>query len=136
VLPQTGEQLGAPELDDPVANIRAGVEYLAWVRERFEDDLPYWERMWFTLAAYNAGHGHVVDARRLAEELGYDPDRWFGNVERAMLLLSRPEYARKARHGYCRGSEPVSYVREIRSRYEAYLETLTASVPRENRASL
>lgn len=136
VLPRTGEQLGVSELEDPAANIAAGVEYLAWVRERFEDDLPYWERMWFTLAAYNVGHGHVVDARRLAAEMGLDSDRWFGNVERAMLLLSRPEYARKARHGYCRGSEPVRYVREIRSRYEAYLETLTATGEREGRASL
>ncbi len=127
VLPRTAEQLGLGDLDNPEANIAAGVEYLAWVRERFEDELPYWERMWFTLAAYNAGHGHVLDARRLAAKLKLDPDRWSGNVERAMLLLARPEHALQAQHGYCRGSEPVNYVREIRSRYEAYLQTLVSS---------
>ncbi len=139
VLPTTAEQLGLERLEDPEANIAAGIRYLSWLRERFDEELPYWERMWFALAAYNVGHGHVVDARRLAARLGLDPDRWFGNVERAMLLLSRPEHAREARHGYCRGGEPVHYVREIRSRYESYLATLgqpDAPAPRTERATL
>ena len=82
------------------------------------------DRMWFSLASYNVGRGHVIDARRLAGDMDLDPDRWFDNVEKAMLLLSRPEHARRAQHGYCRGSEPVAYVREIRARYETYLDTL------------
>jgi membrane-bound lytic murein transglycosylase F len=124
VLPRTAEELGVANLEDPETNIRVGLDYLAWVRERFEEDLSVRDRMWFTLAAYNVGAGHVRDARRLAAQKGLNPDRWFDNVERAMLLLSRPEYARKAQHGYCRGSEPVQYVREIQSRYEAYLDML------------
>ncbi len=63
----------------------------------------------------------MQDARRLAQRLGKDPDRWFGNVEEAMLLLAKPRYARQARFGYVRGSEPVNYVRQIRDRYIAYL---------------
>jgi membrane-bound lytic murein transglycosylase F len=43
-------------------------------------------------------------------------------VEEAMLLLSQPRYARQARYGYARGSEPVKYVREIRNRYLGYVE--------------
>jgi membrane-bound lytic murein transglycosylase F len=129
VLPRTGEAMGFSDLEDPATNIEAGIRHLAWVRDRFEDDLPFWERTWFALAAYNAGHAHVFDARRIAAERGLDPDVWFDNVERAMLLLARAEYARQATHGYCRGSEPVQYVREIRSRYEAYLETLAAAPP-------
>jgi membrane-bound lytic murein transglycosylase F len=124
VLPRTAEELGVGNLEDPETNIRAGLDYLAWVRERFEEDLSVRDRMWFTLAAYNVGAGHVRDARRLAAQKGLNPDRWFDNVERAMLLLSRPEHARNAQHGYCRGSEPVQYVREIQSRYEAYLDML------------
>jgi membrane-bound lytic murein transglycosylase F len=84
--------------------------------------LPISERLWFTLAAYNAGAGHVHDARRLAGQLGYDPDRWFDNTEEAMLLLSKKEYASKARYGYVNGREPVNYVRDIRQRFEAYVE--------------
>jgi membrane-bound lytic murein transglycosylase F len=125
VLPRTAGELGITDLEDPETNIRAGLRYLAWVRDRFEEDLPVRDRMWLTLAGYNVGPGHVRDARRLAARRGWNPDRWFDNVERAMLLLSRPEHARNAQHGYCRGSEPVHYVREIRSRYEAYLDMLS-----------
>jgi membrane-bound lytic murein transglycosylase F len=124
VMPRTAQELGFTDLQDPETNIEAGLRYLAWVRERFEEDLPVRDRMWFTLAGYNVGPGHVRDARRLAAEQGLNPDRWFDNVERAMLLLSRPEYARGAKHGYCRGREPVEYVREIQSTYEAYLDML------------
>jgi membrane-bound lytic murein transglycosylase MltF len=37
-----------------------------------------------------------------------------------MPLLSRTRFARTARYGYCRCSEPVKYVREIQRWYESY----------------
>ena len=79
------------------------------------------DRMWFTLAAYNAGTGHVRDARRLAKQMGLNPNRWDGNVEEAMLRLSSPEFYRSAPHGYCRCEQAVHYVRTIRQRYNAYV---------------
>lgn len=122
LLPRTALELGFEDLENPETAIHAGIRYMDWVREQFEADLPVKDRMWFTLAAYNAGAGHVRDARRLAADLGYNPNRWSGNVETAMLLLSRPQYAQAARHGYCRCREPVNYVQEIWARYNAYLE--------------
>ncbi|WP_339900102.1 transporter substrate-binding domain-containing protein [uncultured Gilvimarinus sp.] len=121
VLPSTAEELGYSIPFDEASGIEAGVTYLNWTRDRFESYLPLDERLWFALAAYNAGFGHVQDARRLARQKGWDPDVWFGNVERAMLLLSRKEYYSKARFGYVRGTEPVHYVRNIRDRYRGYL---------------
>ena len=120
VLPRTGKELGFDNLRDPEQGIHAGIKYMDWLTRRFEPELEMAERMWFTLAAYNAGIGHVRDARRLADKQGWDRNRWFGNVERAMLLLAEPTYHRQATHGYVRGQEPVNYVRHIRDRYEAY----------------
>ncbi len=122
VMPRTASEVGvaADALADPGQGIAAGVRYLSWTRERFES-LPLGERHWFALAAYNAGVGHVRDARRLAGNKGWDTARWFDHVEHAMLLLAEREYAREAVHGYVRGSEPVRYVEEIRERYRAYL---------------
>jgi membrane-bound lytic murein transglycosylase F len=120
VMPRTGRSLGFTDLESPEQGTHAGVKYLARLLRRFDPELPFRERVWFALAAYNVGLGHVYDARRLAREKGWDPETWFGHVEQAMLLLSRREYARRARHGYARGREPVAYVAHIRDRYRAY----------------
>ena len=123
LLPRTAREFGVKDLNDPEQSIRGGVAYLAWLHSRFEPDLTVKDRMWFALAAYNAGFGHVRDARRLAAELGLDPDTWFGNVEDAMRLLSKRAYYRNTEFGYIRGYEVVKYVREIHERYRSYLQT-------------
>jgi len=120
VMPRTAKEMQLTALQDPETGLHAGVKYLDWVRDRFEPELDVKARMWFTLAAYNAGQGHVKDARRLARQKGWDPNRWFNHVEKAMLLLAKRQYARHARHGYVRGREPVAYVRDIRNRFIAY----------------
>ena len=74
------------------------------------------------IAGYNVGPGHVFDARRLARRLGYDADRWTGNVETAMLLLDDPEVAREFPSGMCRCRRAVAYTRRILRRYYAYAE--------------
>jgi membrane-bound lytic murein transglycosylase F len=121
VMPRTARELGYSDLYNPENGIAAGIAYMGWLQARFPGDIPMEERIYFTLAAYNAGSGHVRDARLLAQQLGKDPDRWFGNVEEAMLLLSKRKYYSKANFGYVRGSEPVNYVKDIRERYLAYL---------------
>ena len=126
ILPTTGELFGVEDLHGVDTSIETGVRYLAWIHERFEPELTVQDRMWFTLAAYNAGLGHVRDARRLARKMGWNPDRWFDNVERAMLLLSRRSFYQLATHGYARGQETVDYVRKIRDRYNAYVRLASA----------
>ncbi|NOZ21947.1 MAG: transporter substrate-binding domain-containing protein [Planctomycetes bacterium] len=124
VMPRTAAELGFKDLANPAAGIHAGVKYLATLRGQFAPDLEASVRMRFSLASYNAGLGHVEDARRLARQIGRAPDRWFDHVEKAMLLLAKPQYAQKARYGYVRGREPVRYVRQIWDRYKAYARLL------------
>ena len=45
-----------------------------------------------------------------------------GQIEEAMLLKQNPEVHKNTRFGFCRGTEPVRYVRAIRDRYRAYLQ--------------
>ena len=103
VMPRTAKEMNIGDLKEPDTGIKAGVQYMNWVRNRFETELSVKDRMWFTLAAYNAGQGHVKDARRLARQQGLNPNRWFDNVEKAMLLLSNKKHYKKSRHGYVRG---------------------------------
>ena len=125
IMPVTGRELGFTDLHDPEENIHAGVQYLSQLVHRFDPHIPLEERTRFALAAYNVGYGHVLDARRLAREQGWNPDRWFGHVEQAMGLLAKPEYYKRARYGFCRCGQPVQYVGNIQSRYDAYVGMLT-----------
>lgn len=124
ILPETGAELGAVDLYDPEESIRAGTLYLSRLTQRWDPRLPLSTRLRFALASYDAGIAHVLDARALAREMGWSADRWYGNVERAMLLLEQPAYAEKAKYGYCRGSETVHYVEEIDRRYRLYIQNL------------
>jgi membrane-bound lytic murein transglycosylase F len=126
ILPTTGELFGVQDLYSVDTSIHTGVRYLAWLQQRFESELTVQDRMWFTLASYNAGLGHVRDARSLARKMGWNPDRWFNNVDRAMLLLSRRSFYQLATYGYARGKETVDYVRQIRDRYNAYIRLARA----------
>ncbi len=53
LMPATAAELGVSDRFDPAQNIRGGVTYLAWMLERFDQDLD------LALAAYNAGPGAV-----------------------------------------------------------------------------
>lgn len=122
LMPATASELGVTRRDDPSSSVRAGANYLARLSDRLDARLELQQRLRFALAAYNVGFGHVEDAQRLARERGLDATRWFGHVEQAMLLLEKPAFYRRARHGYCRGSEPVRYVSEIQARYDGYIK--------------
>jgi len=128
VMPRTGAEMGFARLEEPAENIQAGTKYFAQLLERFESDLPVQQRVRFALAAYNAGLDHVHDARLLAKQNGWDPNRWFRNVEKAMLLLEKAKWYRTVRRGYCRGSEPVAYVSHIQTTYDAYARLVPAAV--------
>lgn len=121
LMPGTAAELGVKRREDPDESIRAGAEYLARLASRLDSRLELQQRLRFALAAYNVGLGHVLDAQRLAAERGLDPTKWFGHVEKAMLLLEQPAHYRRARNGYCRGSEPVKYVSSIQARYDGYV---------------
>jgi membrane-bound lytic murein transglycosylase F len=124
VMPRTGREMGFSALHEPEVSVHAGVLYLRRVYDRLQDVPNPDDRLWFALAAYNAGLGHVNDARRLTAELSGDPDIWFGGVADVMPLLRKREYYSRARHGYCRCLEPVRYVELIRDRQRAYVEVV------------
>jgi membrane-bound lytic murein transglycosylase F len=122
LLPSTAMHLGIEDPTNPEQSIAGGARYLRRLIDQFDRNLPLATRVRFALASYNVGIAHVLDAKRLASTMGWRSDRWFGHVERAMLLLERPEYAGKVRYGYCRGSECVHYVLDVEQRYRTFLQ--------------
>ncbi len=123
IMPSTAETFGIDVTKGTDNNIRAGIKYIGWLEKIYSDKIADKdERLKFILGSYNAGPGHVLDARRLALKNGYDPDKWDGNVAYFLEKKSLPEYYLDpvVDHGYCRGEEPVNYVSEILRRYEHY----------------
>ena len=125
LLPETGKAHGAEDLLDVEQNIRAGVDYIKWLDKFWLKKVENKnERIKFILASYNIGFGHIVDARKLAEKYGADPNVWTDNVEDYLLKKSKPKYYNDevVRNGYCNGKETHAYVKNIISRYERYLQ--------------
>ncbi len=125
LMPGTAREFGAVDRRNPTEGIKAGVNYLIWLndywREKIHDDL---ERRKFVMGSYNVGYNHVNDARRLAEKYQRDMNVWDENVAYYLLKKSSAEIYNDevVAYGYCRGSEPVKYVKEINDRYQHYLK--------------
>ncbi|MFL5367477.1 MAG: transglycosylase SLT domain-containing protein [Myxococcales bacterium] len=121
LMPATAKGLGVRDPTDPEQSIRAGLDYMQKLHDHYKDVPDGIERYRFALAAYNTGSGHVDDARRLARRERKDAKKW-REVAPYLLRLSQRKYASHARFGFCRGREPVDYVRHIDERYAGYAQ--------------
>lgn len=124
VLPRFSE-IPLKDLYDPEINIREGARILKEQMDHYSymDSLSQWK---FALATYNAGPGHVADARRLAIDHNDDPNDW-ESVSKSLLRLMQRKYYQHARYGFCRGIETVRYVNEITNRSNTYEAILALS---------
>ena len=124
IMPRTARSFGySPDsLDNPEISIQAGIKCLVYFRNQFSETDTEEEKIKFTLASYNAGSGHVIDARALAAKHGKNPDIWDNNVAEFVRLKSEPQYYNDpvCKHGYLRGAETFKYVKEVMSRYKFY----------------
>ena len=102
--------------------LKRGFETWAAVRKSSSKAYLQDERINFILAAYNAGPGHVDDARALAQKYGKNPNVWLGNVDAFVLKMSDAQYYNQSevKYGYFRGSETYDYVNSIRARWSEY----------------
>ena len=75
------------------------------------------DRLLISLAAYNIGQGHVSDARKLAIRMKLNPNQW-SSLSTTLPLLRYKKYYKKAKYGYCRGTEPVKYIKQIMIYYD------------------
>lgn len=124
LMPGTAREVGVAQADvfDPKSNVQGAVKYINKLNTHYASIANADERINFILAGYNAGAGHVDDARALARKYGKNPDVWLGNVDVFVLKMSEATYYNQpeVKHGYFRGSETYDYVNSIRTRWSEY----------------
>ncbi|MGB8359059.1 MAG: transporter substrate-binding domain-containing protein [Bacteroidales bacterium] len=124
VMPETGKHFGLDVTRSVDNNIYAGVRYLRLLNTIFDDKVPNPdERIKFILASYNAGHGHILDAIKLAEKSGLDPGIWDNNVALCLERKSDPAFYDDpvVKNGRLKQGVAVNaYVSDILERYEHY----------------
>lgn len=118
-MPNTGPHYGVYPDSPPDVQIAGGARKLKadeiyW--KSIQDDL---QRKKFTIASYNTGRGHIIDAQRLAKKHGLNPNIWDNNVENMLLNLSKKEYYQDevVKHGMLRSKITYHYVHEVFARY-------------------
>jgi membrane-bound lytic murein transglycosylase F len=121
LMPSTAKELGVKN-NTPEENIKAGTKYLSNIFNKFRNVEDTIQRIKFTLASYNCGFGHIIDAQKLAKKYGEDENSWDNGVSDFILKLSEPKYYNQdiVKYGYVRGIEPYTYVEEIFDRFENY----------------
>ncbi|GAB5380793.1 MAG: membrane-bound lytic murein transglycosylase MltF [Aliiglaciecola sp.] len=113
----TAKEMGVKSRLDPEQSIRGGSQYFEKLVKRIPARIQEPDRIWFALAAYNIGLGHLEDARVLTEKQGGNPDMWI-DVKQRLPQLRQKKYYKTTRYGYARGDEAVTYVDNIRRYYD------------------
>ncbi len=109
----TAREMGVNNRLDPLQSLRGGARYLKNIKRRLPQRIGEPDLTWFALAAYNIGMGHLEDARVITQRQGGNPDVWV-DVRERLPLLQQSKHYNETRYGYARGTEPVTYVANIR----------------------
>jgi membrane-bound lytic murein transglycosylase F len=112
----TAKEMGVKSRLDPLESIEGGAKYFRKMYDRLSDDIVEPDRTWLALSAYNIGFLHLQDARKITQDQGANPNLW-SDVKERLPLLTKRQYYKKARYGFARGHEAVSYVNNIRNFY-------------------
>jgi membrane-bound lytic murein transglycosylase F len=146
LMPSTAERFGCPEelTGDPETSVIAGANLLSYLqqtlrnkitrslgceggyaeapdtlRERVNEDI-----IEFTIAGYNSGVGHIIDAINLADSLGYDVARWEGSVATCLEMKTDSVYYNHpaVKLGKFNGPVTTDYVRNVLNYYEDFCD--------------
>jgi hypothetical protein len=113
--------MGVTNRLNPEQSIYGGAKYLRAIEKQLPLEIKGLNRWYFTLASYNIGYGHILDAQTLARELNKNPYSWI-DVKEVLPLLSHRRYFKDLQYGYARGEEPVKYADSIHTYYDIIIK--------------
>ena len=103
LMPSTMRHFGIDHNATIEEQLEAGGKLLMLIDRKLAQTIPdSHERINFVLACYNSGMSKVMGYRERAQQNGYDPNVWAGNVERFST------------------GQTVAFVREVNKRFSHY----------------
>ena len=106
---------------DPAQSIDGGTRYIREMVDKIPERIPQPDRIWFALAAYNIGFGHLEDARIITQKRGGSADKW-QDVKESLPLLANEQWYSQTTNGQARGGETVVFVENIRKYYNSLIQ--------------
>lgn len=122
LMPGTAGRFNVGNLLDPEESIRAGTEFLKRLQRIFDDHAADADELIrFTLAAYNAGEGRMMDCINYTKHIGGDSSTWAG-IEEAIPGMREESVLEvdTVKLGVFQGRETIAYVNSILSTYDAF----------------
>lgn len=123
IIPETANIFNVTDYFNPDSNIYVGVRYLQHLEGIFNQyPISPQEKLKFTIASYNVGPGHVMDAMRLTEKYQKNPYKWDDNVAYYLRNKSKPEFYQDplCKNGYCNGEQTYNYIHRVLETYNNY----------------
>ncbi|MFK5938527.1 MAG: membrane-bound lytic murein transglycosylase MltF [Sulfurimonas sp.] len=118
---KTAKWMGVKNRLNPKESIYGGAKYLRTIEKQLPPEIKGLNRWYFTLASYNVGYGHILDAQILARKLNKNPYSWI-DIKEVLPLLTHRRYFKDLKYGYARGEEPVKYADSIHTYYDIIIK--------------
>ncbi len=118
VMPMVAREWEAGDMTIPEENIKTGIRHFKSYYAKIRGD-THQDRMMLTLAAYNAGAGHIFDAKRLAKKRGLEPHSW-ETMETILPEFEKKSVYSQTRYGYFQGRGVIYYVNRVMGLYQHY----------------
>ena len=108
----TAQAMGVSNRSDPAQSIQGGAKYFDLMLDQFSA-VPYPDRNWYALVAYNMGPGAVAQIQKKIKAQGKDPNQW----------VNLYEYLQRNQAQNDRYKQALQYVTRIRT----YLEHIKSN---------
>lgn len=125
VMNCVAREFGVPaeKISDPKTNIATAVKLIKKIEGtlRFGKATSEEDRIRIVLACYNAGMGHIIDARRLAVKHGVNHNSW-NQLREFVSLKGTAQWVddEAVRSGAFDGTETLRFVDKVMAQYSRY----------------
>lgn len=111
ITKETAKYLGVEDRLNQRVSIYAAARYVKYLYNRLPDTIQEPDRIWFAVAAYNAGLKHIIRAHSKAKRLGLNANDWETVANQSLIYLYTDEDDNKKT--FSQGLQAKKYVDRV-----------------------